>query len=273
MKFFIYLLSLLIIVGIGISIWIYYPEYQIKEMKKHSVEAANNDSSKVSYISYFRRLKSPEIYHLALGDSVIRGVGSQQNKDLVFQFSNKLGAQIHKKIEYKNEGINGVTSSELDKIVQEGHFDPEIKKADIITINVGGNDVLRLAKKQNFNNLFQTFDQVQTSFSNNLLEITMRIKKLNPKATIVYLELYNPLPQDNKMYTLADKLLPRWNLKIYQVANQIPASIVVETPKVISGEKPQNLSTDGIHPSSEGYTAITDQIIFQFKHQYRKESA
>jgi lysophospholipase L1-like esterase len=74
------------------------------------------------------------------------------------------------------------------------------------------------------------------------------------------------------LYSIANKLLPNWNLKIYQVADQYSSSIVVETTMVINGDKPQNLSPDGVHPNSAGYSAISEQMIYQFKHQSRKKS-
>ncbi|WP_338001039.1 GDSL-type esterase/lipase family protein [Neobacillus terrae] len=115
-------------------------------------------------------------------------------------------------------------------------------------------------------------DQVQTAFSNNLQDISGRIHTLNPYATIIFLELYNPLPPSTQIYPLADKLLPKWNLKIYEVANQYPSSVVVETTKVINGKRLDNLSPDGVHPNSAGYTAISEQMILQLKHQYRKQA-
>lgn len=271
MKFIKYLFVFVTIIALGISMWIYYPQYQIHRMKKHTVEAST-DTARVSYINYFRNSKASQINHLAIGDSVIRGVGAGKNEDLGDQFSNHLGLQIHKHILFQNEGINGITSSKLMGLVQKGRFDEEIKKADIVTINVGGNDILQSVKGQNFQNILQTFDQLQSNFSKNLTGITSRIKMLNPNATIVFLELYNPLNPADKMYPLADNLLPNWNLKIYEVANQSPSSIVVETTKVINGKNQQNLSSDGVHPNSAGYAAISEQMIAQFKHQYRKKA-
>lgn len=251
--------------------WLYYPQYQVNKMRNKIVEV-NTDPNKISFLNFFRHEKSKQIYHLAIGDSVIHGVGAAQHKDLVYQFSNKLSLQTHKKIQFENEGINGITSGELNTLVQSGRFDEEIKKSDIITINVGGNDILHMVNNGNIYNAIQKFDQLQTNFSNNLSGITARIHQLNPKATLVFLELYNPLSPSDQFYTIADKLLPKWNIKIYEVANHNPSSIVVETTKVINGEKRKNLSTDGVHPNSAGYTAISEQMIYQFKHQYKKES-
>jgi lysophospholipase L1-like esterase len=271
MKIIKYLFVFALIISIGSFGWLYYPQYQIHLLKNQTVEV-NTDSGKVSFLNFFRHTKTRKISHLAIGDSVIHGVGAEQHKDLVYQFSNKLALQTHKKIHYQNEGINGITSSELKDLVQTGRFDEDIKKSDIITINVGGNDILQMVNGNNIYNAIQKFDQLQSAFSNNLSNIAARIHHLNPKATIVFLELYNPLSPSDQFYPIADKLLPKWNLKIYEVANHYASSIVVETTKVINGDKLNNLAPDGVHPNSAGYTAISEQMIYQFKHQYRKES-
>jgi lysophospholipase L1-like esterase len=272
MKILKYLIVFVLIIGIGFSTWVYYPQYQIQKMKKQTVNV-NADSTKISYLDYFRNKDGTNLFHLAIGDSIIRGIGAKKNEDLVYQFSNKLGSQIQKEIAFQNEGINGITSSELNMLVQDGRFDEDIKKSDIITMNVGGNDILRAANGQDFYSAFEAFEQLQSNFTKNLSDMTERIYKINPNATIVFLELYNPLSTEDPLYSIADKLLPTWNLKIYEVAHKHSASLVVETTKVINGDNSQNLSADGVHPNSEGYMAISEQMLVQLKLQMREEKA
>lgn len=272
MKIVKYLLVFVLVIALGISAWIYYPQYQVYKLKLQAAKP-NSDAQMVSYIDYFRDSQESQIYHLAIGDSIIRGYGANQNEDLVYQFSNKLQQQTDKTILFQNEGINGITSQGLKELVLAGRFDEQIKQSDIITINVGGNDILDIGLDHNFNTIFQTFNDLQTNFSQNLSDITDRIERLNPSATIVLLELYNPLPPENPFYSLADQLLPNWNLKIYEIAKNHSSSIVIETTKVINGENLQNLASDGVHPNSTGYAAISEQMILQFKSQYKKESA
>jgi lysophospholipase L1-like esterase len=272
MKIVKYLFILVLIIGLGISAWVYYPQYQIYKMKKQTTVAVSPKAHQITYLHYFQNAKTPGLHQLAIGDSIIRGVGAEQDENFVSQFSTKLAQQTNKEITFENQGINGITSGELNELVQEGRFDESIKQSDIITINVGGNDILRMAKGQNFRTVIQDYDQLQTSFSKNLSDISNRISTLNPKATIVFLELYNPISPDDQMYPLADKMLPKWNLHIYEVANHIPGSIVIETTKVINGDHLQNLSSDGVHPNVAGYTAISEQILYQLKHQVRKSS-
>jgi lysophospholipase L1-like esterase len=271
MKIIKYLFVFVLLIGLGVSVWIYYPQYQIHQLKKDSA-AIRKNTDEISYLNYYRNAKTSQIRHLALGDSIIRGVGAGQNDNFVSQFSSKLAKQTDKEITFQNQGINGITSDELNKLVQDGRFDDDIKNSDIITINVGGNDILRMAGAKNLRTVIQSYDQLQSSFSKNLSDMTTRITQLNPKVTIVFLELYNPLSPDHPMYPMADQMLPKWNLNIYEVANKLSGSIVIETTKVINGENLHNLSADGVHPNSSGYSAISEQMIYQFTHQMRKSS-
>jgi lysophospholipase L1-like esterase len=149
---------------------------------------------------------------------------------------------------------------------EEGRFDEEIKKADIITINVGGNDVLKTVRNLDSSFDLEQFEQLQTSFTDNLDAISKRNKQLNPGATLLFLELYNPLHPDEPFYAIASKLLPQWNLNIYKVASLYSPSLVIETTKVINEDNPQNLAKDGVHPNPAGYAAISRLMIDQLNH-------
>ncbi|GAA3324377.1 hypothetical protein GCM10020331_052000 [Ectobacillus funiculus] len=93
------------------------------------------------------------------------------------------------------------------------------------------------------------------------------MNELNPKAIVVLLELYNPLEPGSELYSLADQLLPKWNVKLYEAASRFSSSIVIETTKVINGKHLQYLSEDGVHPNALGYDAISKQMLQQFQNQ------
>jgi lysophospholipase L1-like esterase len=271
MKIVKYFLILTLVLGMGATAWIYYPQYQIHKMKNESMEVGK-DLSRETYLDYYRQSNKQDIHHLAIGDSIIHGFGVEETENLVYKFSNQLGQETNKTVHYTNKGKNGMTSTDLNEMVKAGLLDDAIKKSDIITVNIGGNDVLKTAKKQDYYGAVKSFDTLQETFTKNLEAISTKIIEINPDATIVFLELYNPLPADHQFSELADSLLPKWNVNIYEVAHQTPASIVVQTTKVINSDNPQNLSTDGVHPNSAGYTAITTQILKQFSREYRKEA-
>ncbi|OKL37345.1 GDSL-type esterase/lipase family protein [Domibacillus mangrovi] len=271
MKVIGYVLSLIGVGVLGVSIWLYYPQYQIDKVKKETAAVSHTMASEhhISYTEYYRSVDKPILHHLALGDSIIKGFGASSNKNLVKAFSLNLEKDIQKQVIYQNEGINEITSEELNNLVQQGEFDEKIKNADIVTINIGGNDILRLGFEEGFYEAIRSFDRIQTDFVHNLSSTMNRINKLNPNATVLLLELYNPLDQENEFYSLADKILPKWNLKLYQLADEVDYAVVIETTDVINSEQRQYLSYDGVHPNARGYDAIAEQMLIQLKNDTR----
>jgi lysophospholipase L1-like esterase len=271
MKIIKYLLLFSLLVVMSVTAWIYYPQYQINKLKEES-SAEVKTTNKLTYIDYYRTSDDNTIHHLALGDSIIRGYRIADDQNLVSQFSTQLQQQTGKTVQSNNEGIIGITSAKLHNLIQEGTFDAAIKEADIITVNVGGNDVLKAVKQADLYSALKSFDSLQSGFSENLSNMAARINELNPSATVVFLELYNPMPSDHQFYSLADKLLPKWNIKIYEVAKDTPSSVVVQTTKVINSDNLENLASDGVHPSASGYSAISEQMLNQLSTQYREDA-
>ncbi|WP_079508984.1 GDSL-type esterase/lipase family protein [Mesobacillus jeotgali] len=271
MKIIKYTLLITLVSALSISAWFYYPQYQLEKMKQESAPVTEK-TNKLTYIDYYRTSPDSTINHLALGDSIIRGYRITEEENFISQFSSQLGIETGKQVISHNEGIIGITSDRLNRLVQDGIFDEAIKEADLITVNVGGNDILTLVKKSDIYSALKSFDSLQEGFSTNLSEITARIGVLNPSATIVFLELYNPMPTDHQFYSLADKLLPKWNLLIYETAKETSSSIVVQTTNVINSKNLQYLSSDGVHPNPLGNTAISSQMLEQFQQQHKADA-
>ncbi len=265
-----FLISILIVtscIALGVAGWFYYPKYQIYKMKNASVSSVEAEKQSVSYIDYVGQLNKAEVNHLALGDSIIRGIGAGEHESFVDRFSDVLEQQTKKPVVLQNEGVPGMTSSELNALLQTGSLDEVIQKADIITINIGGNDIIHSVRNRNYLQAIQSFDVLQTAFVDNLSQITTKVNELNPEAIVVLLELYNPLEAGSELYSLADQLLPKWNVKVYEAASQFKSSIVLETTKVINDKNLQYLSKDGVHPNALGYDAISKQMLWQFQNQ------
>lgn len=90
---------------------------------------------------------------LALGDSVTAGFGLEQpqNEGFAALLQKEWGGC------WQNEGVNGATASQLRALVSGGGLDASIKEAEIITVTVGGNDLLQvlygaIANRYNRNN-------------------------------------------------------------------------------------------------------------------------
>lgn len=98
---------------------------------------------KTSTPSWIDKQTNDSFYHLVLGDSLAKGYGSTQG-GFAELASRQIEAQIHKPITVENLGINGLTTDRLAKKVQSEDVKQKIRAANIITINIGGNNLFRL---------------------------------------------------------------------------------------------------------------------------------
>lgn len=268
------ILSLLvIIIGVAMVCYIELPNYQIQKYKsKQNTQEKKNEKGTVQYTFIETLKKSPkkEFQVLGLGDSIIKGVGSENGGFLPI-VTNELQTGTHKTFHLVNEGISGYRSTQLKEYLYSGVLDEKIQKSDIIVVNIGGNDVLSLSKKKGIMEVFSSFGKIKSTYEDNLKDIASYIYNKNPNAYFVFLELYNPTDPEEKYYSITKRLLPQWNSIIYETAYNYPNSIVIETTKVMKGEDRNLFYIDKVHPSSAGYEKIAEQVSVQFEEESVKE--
>ncbi|MCD8151542.1 MAG: InlB B-repeat-containing protein [Clostridiales bacterium] len=87
----------------------------------------------------FAAQESTDTVYLALGDSITYGTGlGTGESSFVSLFASYLGAENT----VTNEGQEGWTTKNLLAALQAGEYDSEIAAADVITITIGGNDMM-----------------------------------------------------------------------------------------------------------------------------------
>ena len=251
--------------------------------------------------------------YVALGDSIAYGYGLE-NKDV-----ESYAARVKEKYNieasnFKNLAVSGMTCAEFYQIIQTAEYTEAIKKADLLTISIGSNELLGIVKKAVSEILEIPFDdpafliKAQEKFLNaNVIEkarllreiynfftseeakveienaiksyqenwnnALIYIKEINPQATIVATEFYNPYYEfslasydlggfvDESIQKLNQILIARSNgeqeykiAKIYEAFNTTDPRI---TNVAISAEK-FNLDP---HPNSLGHEIICTKIL------------
>lgn len=242
---------------------------------------------KEQYVTYdYPTFVDPEYYHpiqreklenvrlLALGDSITKfggdGPEGQQNPDGWFS---KYEAYLNlEDDEALNLGLNRLTSFGLLKLLRDDkRYREGVKSADIITLGIGTNDYaiikgIYLEKdkfcQDNPNCLQETEDKIEQ----NITDIVLELKSLNPEAPIIVLGLYHPfLTIDEKEGTL-EPLWPYW-VKTSNHIERVAAEnglIFVSLSQAFTGvssREDQGLTLDGAHPNTAGNAAIAAKII------------
>jgi lysophospholipase L1-like esterase len=196
---------------------------------------------------------------VALGDSITSGYGlfNQRpnpvhgrlldglitSRDAYPQaIGDELGLRVN------NLAVSGWTSNDLlMALLYNGRYRAAVSNADVILLNIGGNDVLGYLIEVDFENIDadELLEQIGVRlqfFYQNLGWILQQIRLLNPTAPILHYGFYNPLygghaisyalePGDFwQLYGLLNQMIPLINFSVLNVplpfvdgaGNQIP---------------------------------------------------
>nr|WP_285876965.1 GDSL-type esterase/lipase family protein [Fictibacillus phosphorivorans] len=252
--------------------WYYYPQYKINQIKEASVigTSENKDEDQITYLDYFKNHSKSSFNHLVLGDSVAQGRGSEEG-GFAHKVNSSLQSLTGKTFVLENQGVSGATSQGLQNQLQIPAVQESVKKADIISINIGGNDLVQIAKEEGPLKALQSYDEVKTNYKQNLEDIFKLIRNENPDAILVLNELYNVVKSEQNYYPATEKLLNDWNLIAYETALAHPPSVVVPVSDALQTEDIDKWLYDSIHPNDEGYNRIAEKTITTFKnHSYKK---
>ncbi|MDR7072342.1 GDSL-type esterase/lipase family protein [Fictibacillus barbaricus] len=264
---------LLLFLIIGTAGWYYYPQYKINQIKKESMVVKNDkkDTNQETYLEYLKQSPKSSFVHIVLGDSVAQGRGSDQGGFPV-KVNKSLENLTGKKFELENLGVSGATSKGLVNQLKQPAVLEAVQKADIISINIGGNDIVQVAKTEGPLKAIQGYDHVKNEYEKNLQDIFKVIRSQNPNAILVLNELYNVVNTDKNYYPASEKLLNDWNLIAYETALSNKPALVVPVSEALPTKDMDKWLYDSIHPNEEGYERIAEKTITVFKnHSYKTE--
>jgi lysophospholipase L1-like esterase len=208
--------------------------------------------------------ENPSLHLLGLGDSVMKGYGADKGDDILSQVGNQLEKRKRENVTTENLGISGLTSKGLKENLEKPDVQESIRKSNIIFIHIGGNDLLRIAKKKGVVEAIHEYETVQSQTKENLEAIVQKVVQLNPDARILLFDLYNPLKSDSEYYSLSKHLFDQWNMMYYEIGEGYSNVRVIDSYKALSLDKDNLFSPDGVHPNDEGYKKISEAVMSYF---------
>lgn len=239
---------------------------------------------------------------LVLGDSISTGYGlyaySAGNNYNTASYANLLAEKLglNQQSDYKNLAVDGQTSGELIKKLNDGEYDDELS-AELIVITIGGNDLLGefltflqesvgldlidvsggtvdadftnpelLAK---LNELLTTIDENIAVFSNNSSELLRVIHEKNPDAYLVFQMVYDPLtclPIPETVINMLDNKIKLLNntlehcIELENADGEYAAVADIYSAFQGSADELTNMLDGDIHPSAAGHEVISDKL-------------
>ncbi|MDO7905904.1 GDSL-type esterase/lipase family protein [Paenibacillus sp. JX-17] len=196
--------------------------------------------------------------YAAIGDSLTVGTGTLPGNGFVAVYRKLASVSLHAHVVRSNWGINGLTSGQLLDLVRGN---PAIRSsladAQIITVSIGGNDLLRAFRGVRYGSqpsYSAVLPQVQRNVEGIIREIYTLKKKESGRFMIRAVGLYNPLPSVPE----AGYWVERYNLFLQGLNS--PGFAAADLYPAFSGRERELLSLDRIHPNARGYRVIAFEL-------------
>ncbi len=199
-------------------------------------------------------------FYLVLGDSIAYGSGISNSREACY---GKIVADTNG-YEYANHAVPGHTTTNLINRLSQETVVADLKKADIISISIGGNDFLMsnligLMFDSIVLNDYTEYDKIAEGFYTNLCEIIRIINSHNADAVILMQTLYNP--QSGYLRAPYQEGADRINAAIERYNAENPGEIVIVDVGTALGDNMENYADDEIHPSAAGNEIIAEIIL------------
>ncbi|MER1987546.1 MAG: GDSL-type esterase/lipase family protein [Solibacillus sp.] len=201
--------------------------------------------------------------YLALGDSLTRGIGDEQN---LSGYAGRLANAMElwpavTEVEMDNRGKNGRHSEKVLELLARGHYDEELAQADLITMTIGGNDVMKVVKADLFALKKEMFDTARSPFAARYNQIIQEIRKRNEAAPIILVGFYNPFSIITDEFTPFESIINEWNEEMRLVAEADANACFVPVDDFFMSNEDLVYHTDFFHPNARGYERMTERII------------
>lgn len=211
-------------------------------------------------LSILAYAQSEKPFYLVLGDSIAYGSGISNSREACY---GKIVSDTNG-FDYANHAIPGHTTNNLINRLKEETVIDDLKKADIISISIGGNDFLMsnligLMFDSIVKGDYTEFDRIADGFYTNFCEIVRIINSHNPDAVILMQTIYNP--QTGYIGEAYQQGADRLNAAMRRYEAENPGEIVIVDVATALGDDALNFADDEIHPSAQGNEIIAEVIL------------
>ncbi|MBR0235265.1 MAG: hypothetical protein IJQ37_02290 [Clostridia bacterium] len=233
--------------------------------------------------------------YVVFGDSIAAGYGlddssfgsDEANEYVADRDSDAYAGIVARALGFglSNYAHSGDTTTDMLKVLSRSSVRESIKNADLITISIGGNDLIDMATTvllQAFLHqlgMSETNDEIDAMYAkleSNLAQALNTIIDLNGGRGVIMLQtLYNPFKY-NSSYTfngvnageLIDYYIQKINLIYQNLYNRIDGFILTPTADALNGDEDSFYSMDvkpDFHPTAHGHELIAQTILASYK--------
>ncbi|SDO71988.1 Lysophospholipase L1 [Streptococcus equinus] len=213
----------------------------------------------------FLAQEAKQFRYVAIGDSLTEGVGDTTNQGgFVPILSQSLTETYNYQVSYNNYGVSGNTSQQiLTRMKDKQEIQKSLEKADMMTLTVGGNDVMAVIRKHLTELSVSTFKKPAKSYQDRLRQIIELARAENEDLPIYILGIYNPFYLNFPDMTEMQDIINNWNDATETVTEEYDNVYFVpindQLYKGIDGQ-------EGIVSTSGDQTTVINDALFSGDH-------
>ncbi|WP_179395478.1 SGNH/GDSL hydrolase family protein [Lacticaseibacillus absianus] len=218
----------------------------------------------------------------AIGDSLTHGVGDETNSGgYVALIKTDLERSGDYTVTTQNYGVTGDTSTQIQKRVdQQSKLRASVKTADILTVTVGGNDLMHVLQDHFLDITKQDVAEGNAAFQKRLATLIGTLRAMNPTAPIYVFGIYNPFYVYFPQLTAMTDSVTQWNAATKKTLAKVTDAYYVDIDavltkggatqtdkatksslkKALAGGNPLIFTQDHFHPNNAGYAKMTSQL-------------
>ncbi|WP_249315823.1 SGNH/GDSL hydrolase family protein [Bacillus sp. FJAT-49711] len=208
-------------------------------------------------ISLFKK----DLRIVSIGDSLTEGIGDQTESSGYVGILNHTFEDNQLNISIENYGKKGNRTDQLLKRLDKDDVASSIKKADIMLITIGGNDVMKVVKDNFLNLTTEPFDREREEFKERLRAIFHKTKELNPDVHIYLIGFYNPFEQYFGNIGELGMIMTNWNEAGKAVTEEFEHVSYIPTADLFVSSDTELLANDHFHPNTTGYKRMAQRIL------------
>ena len=235
---------------------------------------------------------------VGVGDSLTHGVGDATNPGgYVELIKRDLEQSGDYTVTTSNFGVTGNTAPQVQhRLDSQPKLQKAVKQANVITLTVGGNDLMAVLQKHFFDMTTKDVANGNAQFQKRLLKLVKTLRADNPKAPIYVFGIYNPFYVYFPNLTAMTTSVQQWNAGTKQTLSQVAHAYYVDIDSVLtkgntsdkskatkqalkdavngdSSANPLIFTQDHFHPNNAGYAQMTKQlwqVMAKTKHQWEQ---
>lgn len=206
-----------------------------------------------------------DLHITAMGDSLTQGVGDNTDNGgyvgILEDSLNQNSDTTAETVQIDNFGKRGNRTEQLLERMEKEEIQESIRQADIVLITIGANDVMKIIKDNVASLDYQQFVEAQNEYEQNLREIFIKTKELNPDAEIHLLGVYNPFDKYFNHIPELNQIVSDWNRISKEVLSEFNNTEFIPIRDIFETAEEDILWEDNFHPNEVGYKRMAERVL------------